>query len=952
MPRKTTGPARRSRFSQSLKNRNHGAIATAPVASIPVTMKGIRSQAERPYQAFPEIGAKAGLWITKSLTAFLLRVSCMGRIDEKVRVGQLGLADIGVACCQQWLFRIFNLNGRTSEMVLATWLSSLKTKAHGRSRSFTRSASRSQAASGFVERLEERTLLSANPVADTYATDENTVLTTAAPGVLTNDDLSGLVGTAEAVLVDAPAEGSLTLNPDGSFSYDPTTSSTLDALGAGATSLQSFTYLVHDTGDNSDSATASVDITVTGVNDAPLANDDAYSYTADTALTIAAPGVLGNDTDAEGDTLTASLVSDVGNGTLTLNADGSFTYTPDAGFTGTDAFSYTASDGSNVSNEATVFLSLAPVNQAPFANDDQYATDQDTPLTVDAPGVLGNDTDAEGDTLTATLVSDVANGTLVLNEDGSFTYTPNSGFTGTDTFTYTASDGTNTSNEATVTITVGQAVNQAPVAVDDLYATVQDTPLTVDAPGVLGNDTDAEGDTLTATLVSDVANGTLVLNEDGSFTYTPNSGFTGTDTFTYTASDGTNTSNEATVTITVGQVVNQAPVANDDQYATDQDTPLTVDAPGVLGNDTDAEGDTLTATLVSDVANGTLVLNEDGSFTYTPNSGFTGTDTFTYTASDGTNTSNEATVTITVTPTGPANNTVVFDEATCTLTVSNTEGDVSIIVTTINGNVAVLFDGQANTSFGDVLASSLCNLVVNAGSGANFVDLRGMGPGAFGSLVSVTVSLGDGDDTFQGSQFGESIDAGAGNDYVNAKGGDDTVAGGDGDDILLGGGGNDSLEGGAGSDWLVGNGGRDTLLGGADDDKLVAGASNDSVEGGDGNDLVHGGAGSDTIKGGLGDDTLRGDAGDDLISGNDGNDVLLGNAGNDTMAGNEGNDSLLGGAGRDLLLGGPGDDRLKGQGGLDTIAGGDGNDSIADMGMSNDLVDDAFTTEIIGLDTP
>jgi VCBS repeat-containing protein len=682
----------------------------------------------------------------------------MGRIDEKVRVGQLGLADIGVACCQQWLFRIFNLNGRTSEMVLATWLSSLKTKAHGRSRSFTRSASRSQAASGFVERLEERTLLSANPVADTYATDENTVLTTAAPGVLTNDDLSGLVGTAEAVLVDAPAEGSLTLNPDGSFSYDPTTSSTLDALGAGATSLQSFTYLVHDTGDNSDSATASVDITVTGVNDAPLANDDAYSYTADTALTIAAPGVLGNDTDAEGDTLTASLVSDVGNGTLTLNADGSFTYTPDAGFTGTDAFSYTASDGSNVSNEATVFLSLAPVNQAPFANDDQYATDQDTPLTVDAPGVLGNDTDAEGDTLTATLVSDVANGTLVLNEDGSFTYTPNSGFTGTDTFTYTASDGTNTSNEATVTITV--------------------------------------------------------------------------------------------------------------------------------------------------------------------------------------------------TPTGPANNTVVFDEATCTLTVSNTEGDVSIIVTTINGNVAVLFDGQANTSFGDVPASSLCNLVVNAGSGANFVDLRGMGPGAFGSLVSVTVSLGDGDDTFQGSQFGESIDAGAGNDYVNAKGGDDTVAGGDGDDILLGGGGNDSLEGGAGSDWLVGNGGRDTLLGGADDDKLVAGASNDSVEGGDGNDLVHGGAGSDTIKGGLGDDTLRGDAGDDLISGNDGNDVLLGNAGNDTMAGNEGNDSLLGGAGRDLLLGGPGDDRLKGQGGLDTIAGGDGNDSIADMGMSNDLVDDAFTTEIIGLDTP
>src|SRR5690606_23671281 len=225
--------------------------------------------------------------------------------------------------------------------------------------------------------------------------------------------------------------------------------------------------------------------------------------------------------------------------------------------------------------------------------------------------------------------------------DGSFTYTPDGGFFGTDSFTYYANDGTDNSNVATVTITVNQVGggNNAPVAMDDAYMTDEGVTLNVlPADGVLDNDTDADGDTLTAVLGTGASNGTLTLNPDGSFTYTPDGGFFGTDSFTYYANDGTDNSNIATVTITVNQVGggNNAPVAMDDAYMTDEGVTLNVlPADGVLDNDTDADGDTLTAALNMGPSNGTLTLNPDGSFTYTPDGGFFGTDSFTYYANDG-----------------------------------------------------------------------------------------------------------------------------------------------------------------------------------------------------------------------------------------------------------------------------------------------------------------------------
>ncbi len=171
-----------------------------------------------------------------------------------------------------------------------------------------------------------------------------------------------------------------------------------------------------------------------------------------------------------------------------------------------------------------------------------------------------------------------------------FTYTPNANYNGSDTFTYHANDGTGNSNIATITITVSP-VNDAPVAVNDAYTTNEDTPLTViPASSVLVNDTDVEGSALTAVLDVGPANGTLTLNANGTFTYTPSANYNGSDTFTYHANDGTSNSNIATVTITVSPV-NDAPVAVNDAYTTNEDAPLTVVlANRILLNDTDVEG--------------------------------------------------------------------------------------------------------------------------------------------------------------------------------------------------------------------------------------------------------------------------------------------------------------------------------------------------------------------------
>ncbi|SIN79215.1 VCBS repeat-containing protein [Singulisphaera sp. GP187] len=405
------------------------------------------------------------------------------------------------------------------------------------------------------------------------------------------------------------------------------------------------------------------------VGNVPIAANDSYTIGHDHSLdtsplasqfggfTGSRRGVLDNDSTPAGRELTATLVSGPGHGTLGFNGDGTFTYTPNAGYIGVDSFTYRANDGLADSEVATATISVT--ENAPVAVGDRYSLRHDDTLTITAvdtgdygppipSGVLLNDSDADGDLLTAVLVATVQHGTLALNANGTFTYTPNAGYTGTDTFTYQASDGLQASGVATVTLTVS---DQAPTSVDDEYNVGHDRVLTVSAgAGVLANDDQAFHDLLTGTLIAGPYHGSLSFNADGSFTYTPTATFVGDDSFTYKANDGLNDSAVATATI---HVMEHAPVSRSDSYTIAHDHALVVNGTGVLANDNDAERDPLTAILVATVQHGTLSLNSNGSFTYTPEAGYWGPDSFTYKANDGTLDGAITTVSIAVTVLAP-----------------------------------------------------------------------------------------------------------------------------------------------------------------------------------------------------------------------------------------------------------------------------------------------------------
>ncbi|MBN7795250.1 Ig-like domain-containing protein [Parahaliea mediterranea] len=299
--------------------------------------------------------------------------------------------------------------------------------------------------------------------------------------------------------------------------------------------------------------------------------------------------------------------------------------------------------------DAGEVLALVTGNGAPQAAADEYAVSEDTPLSVVAGGgVLSNDTDPEGDPLQAELVDDAAHGGLVLNADGSFDYTPGADYVGTDTFTYRASDGLQFSSLAQVSLVVGD-VADAPLAVDDTYLAVPGESLAVAAgSGVLANDTDVDSVTLQAVLEAGVSNGQLSLSPDGSFTYSPDVGYDGSDSFRYRASDGELESESATVTI----IIATPPVAMADAYTVNEDELwLTTALDGLLLNDIDSSGALdLVAELVSGPVHGTLQsLGADGAFSYLPAANFVGDDSFVYRAVDGgTGASAEATVTLTV----------------------------------------------------------------------------------------------------------------------------------------------------------------------------------------------------------------------------------------------------------------------------------------------------------------
>jgi len=312
----------------------------------------------------------------------------------------------------------------------------------------------------------------------------------------------------------------------------------------------------------------------------------------------------------------------------------------------------TVTDGDiNCTTDDVFDVTIASINDGPTTNPESISVISGNTVTTLIDGVttsvLDNDTDPEGDAITSVLVTTTLNGVLILNANGTFSYTHDGSATSTDTFYYRATDGYVPGN----TVSVSIFINNPPVAVTETIAVMEGGTATTTTNGstsVLSNDTDADaGDPLTAVLVTNPTEGTLTLNPNGTFSYVHGGGNLASDSFTYSANDGKINGAPVTVSITVTGT-NDPPVANDDNIIVPLNgTITTLDnyQTSLTANDIDPDGDVLTASLVSTPTFGTITLNPGGTFSYTQNGTLNGGDSFIYSVSDGTLTSS-ATVNI------------------------------------------------------------------------------------------------------------------------------------------------------------------------------------------------------------------------------------------------------------------------------------------------------------------
>jgi VCBS repeat-containing protein len=517
--------------------------------------------------------------------------------------------------------------------------------------------------------------------------------------VSTNDtDADGTIDIATVVIVQGPAHGTAVANADGTVTY---------THNGSETTSDSFTYTIKDN-NGLVSGTATVAVTVNPVNDAPVAVNDVLTVAEGVGENV---NVSSNDTDADGTIDLTSIVvtQNPTHGTAVANADGTVTYTHDGSETTSDSFTYTIKDNNGlVSGTATVAVMVAPINDAPVAVNDVLTVNEGAGGSVN---VSMNDTDVDGtvDVTTIVITQNPAHGTAVANADGTVTYTHDGSETTADSFTYTIKDNQGlVSGTATVAVTV-TPVNDAPVSVNDVLTMAEGG---INSVNVSTNDTDVDGtiDIATVVITQNPAHGTAVANIDGTVTYTHDGSETTSDSFTYTIKDNNGlVSGAATVAVTVTPV-NDAPVAVNNEFTIDEDESLNLAAPGVLGNDTDAEGNSLTASLVSGPLHGSLSLGANGSVMYTPDLNFHGTDGFSYLVNDGLADSAVAAVTITVVSVNDApvatNDATTVSEAGPTsidLAANDTDVDGTIDLGTIviiqnpaNGNVVVNGDGTVS----------------------------------------------------------------------------------------------------------------------------------------------------------------------------------------------------------------------------------------------------------------
>jgi len=496
-----------------------------------------------------------------------------------------------------------------------------------------------KASDGFSDSNEATIAVTITPVNDAplaYNDGLTTLEDTPADGTLPASDVDGDPLTYRVVTNGLLGTLAITDPATGAFTYTP---------NANAVGLDVITWVVND--GTVDSISAQFIVTITAVNDAPIAEDGAIATHPETSRN----GTL-QAHDPDNDViLTFTVVTPPAHGTVNMGVYGAFVYTPKAGFTGEDAFTFVANDGFLDSNIATETIQVSAVNLPPDAVDDTAVTAINEMAVID---VLANDTDPEGDALWVTGVTQPAHGLAQVvikyvdkvepkGKDGKnftykpfVTYQPASGFQGTDAFTYTISDTYGGTDTATVTIAFG--LNHRPTAVDTIVSGGAGTPVS----GTLVA-TDADGDALTFSITNSPAHGSVVLDNPatGAFTYTPAAGYVGPDIFYFKVNDGQVDSNVAECRISDTESPLPLPLAVDDEAMTNDELPVVID---VLMNDYNPDGVPLAITAITQGSNGTVAINPDNTLTYTPTVIWGGNDVFTYTL----NSVSTATVNVTI----------------------------------------------------------------------------------------------------------------------------------------------------------------------------------------------------------------------------------------------------------------------------------------------------------------
>jgi predicted glutamine amidotransferase len=605
-------------------------------------------------------------------------------------------------------------------------------------------------------------------VADSATTAEDAALVVQGSVLVANDvDIDGPALSVTAVSgatngVVSLVGNTITFTPDANFNGS-----------AG------FDYTVSD---GALTGTAHVTVTVTPVDDAPIAVADSATIAEDTSFIALGSVLTSNDTDIDGPSLTVTAVSNAVNGIVSLGS-GSITFTPTLNFNGTAGFDYTVSDGT-LTAVGHVTVTVTPVNDAPTVVADTITTPEDTAAVINDATLLSNDSDVDSPSITLTGVSSPTNGTVVLSA-GVITFTPTANFNGTAGFDYTVSDGTlSTTGHVTVTVT---AVDDPPVAVNDSRTTNEDVALVISSASLTANDTDIDGPSLTVTAVSNATNGTVSLSS-GTITFTPALNFNGTAGFDYSLSDGTFTvTGHVTVTVTA---VNDPPVGVADSVTTPEDTAVAVAATTLLANDTDVDSGSLTLTAVSAPTNGTVSLSS-GTVTFTPSANFNGTAGFNYTVSDGAATGtghvtvtvfavNDAPVAVNDTASISTNGTLILSASTLmandsdvdsiitVVSVSNSvNGTVSLSGTTITFTPTIGFTGTASFQYtisdGSLTATATVTVTVSGcvlgtdTDGDRLDDCYETGTGVYVSFTDTGTSKTNADTDGDGIKDGDEV---------------------------------------------------------------------------------------------------------------------------------------------------------------------------------------------------